>query len=97
MKTDVWDMYMKRGNPTQSVELNELVKKLKKLEKLEIHSVGISSKVVRQLGKLEREQIFTIFLNSSSDEVKYAFLLFIKTQFCMNIWLDDTVHIFLKS
>ena len=45
---------MKRGNPTQSVELNDLVKKLKKFE---VFGVRISLKAVQQLEELEWEKI----------------------------------------
>ena len=94
MKTQVWDAQLKRGNPTQSVELNELVKKFKKLE---VRGVRVASKAVRQLEESEWEQIIQIFLDSDSDKMKYAFTSFMKTQFHLSARLDDTAHMFINN
>ena len=94
MKTQVWDAQLKRGNPTRSVKLNELVKKLKKLE---VCCVGVASKAVRQLEESEWEQMIQIFSESNNDEVKYAFTSFMKTQFHLSARLDDTAHMFINN
>ena len=94
MKTQVWDAQLKRGNPTRSVKLNELVKNLKKLE---VCGVGVASKAVRQLEESEWEQMIQIFSESNNDEVKYAFTSFMKTQFHLSARLDDTAHMFINN
>ena len=94
MKTQVWDAQTKRGNPTRSVKLNELVKSLKKLE---FCCVGVTSKAVRQLEESEWEQMIQIFSESNSDEVKYTFTSFMIAQFHLSVRLDDTSHMFINN
>jgi hypothetical protein len=84
-----WNVITATGNPTRSIEINELIKKIKKKE---VRKQGKQSSARRPLERVEFEQ--TLEMLNQFDDVtrKYMVPAAVKFQYAMVARLDDTCH-----
>ena len=89
-----WNVQTKEGNPTKSVAVNNLIKKVKKLE---VRKLGVSSQARRPL-EIEELGFIISLLRKDPDPVKrYGFVALVIMQFHFLARVDDTCKIMIDE
>ena len=88
-KLTPWNVMTRTGNPTRSIAVNELIKRVKKNE---VQQQGKASSARRPLEKKEFEQLITLLEDSPDIIKKYMVTAAAKFQFTMIARIDDTSH-----
>jgi HEPN domain-containing protein len=86
-RLSAWDVISNTGNPTRSIEINELLKRIKKKE---VRKQGKQSLARRALEKREFEQTLELLNNYDDITRKYMVPTAMKFQYAMVARLDDT-------
>ena len=89
-KLEPWNKRTKQGNPTRSVEVNEMVKKMRKFE---VRKQGAPSKARRALKVAEYESIINVLRRSDDTTKRFLQVAFHAYQLHMIARLDDTAHV----
>ena len=84
-----WNVETGTGNPTRSVQVNELIKWVKKLE---VRKQGKASSARRAIEAPEFEQTIEILQESEDIKKKYMVTTAAKFQYAMVARIDDTAH-----
>ena len=95
-RLQAWNGETKVGNPTRSVEPNDLIKRIKKFE---VRGIGIKSQAVWPMEDSKYNQMVGKFIakDELNVEAKFDILGFINEQSHMVPRLDDTARIFVES
>ena len=95
-RLQAWNDETKVGNPTRSVDLNDLIKRIKKSE---VRGIGIKSQAVRPMEDSEYDQMVQNFLDKDETNVEHKFGIsgFMNMQSHMVARLDDTARIFTET
>ena len=89
-KLEGWNNKARTGNPTKSLQVNELIKRVKKRE---VRRQGVQSQARRALTATEFESIIKILRSSNKDTHKFFAPAFHIFQYNMIARLDDTAHL----
>ena len=85
-----WDMEAERGNPTRSLEVQNLIKSIKRLE---VRRQGKPSAARRPMEMEEMRQLVDLAMASDRNQTKYYFLSYLKYQFHLMARNDCTAHL----
>ena len=89
LRLQPWNPIRSEGNPTRSVEVNDLIKKVKKAE---VRKQGKPSSARRPLEMGEYRALLRILENFADDDRKYAVPATLKFQYNMIARIDDTAN-----
>jgi hypothetical protein len=87
----VWSAGRNEGNPTRSVEINNLIKRVKKKE---VRKQGVASQTRRAITELEFRTLHTVFRDVSNSMLwRYGMSAMINFQFHVIARIDDTTQL----
>jgi hypothetical protein len=87
-----WSEGRQEGNPTRSVEINNLIKRVKKKE---VRKQGVTSKARRAVTELEFRKLHDVFHDESNNDImwQYGLSAMINYQFHVIARIDDTTQV----
>jgi hypothetical protein len=88
-KLTPWNAISRKGNPTRSIDVYDLIKAAKKKE---VRKQGTPSNADRPLEEQEFNQLITTLVSLECPKERYMILTICKFQFHLNARLDHTCH-----
>jgi len=87
-----WNALAQSGNPTRSIEVNDLMKKMKKKE---VRKEGAPSKARRSIKAVEFVEVLKILMSKGEDTpvLRYGIPAMMKFQFHLIARIDDTTQV----